>query len=102
VNPSRDLPNILVLVNHADAVDRRDLREVLTGEFEASTRERFATMKNISEGSIGNAKKETDLFVWISARARRIESYVFNQGTTPDHVATLCDIFSLNPSEIRQ
>jgi hypothetical protein len=101
VNPSRDHPNILVLVNHADGACYRDLRETLTGEFEASTGQRLASMKNISDGSIANAKMETDLYVWISARDRRLEGYVFNQGAEPDHVARLCDLFGLERSSIR-
>jgi hypothetical protein len=102
VNPSRDYPNILVLVNHDIAGRYGDLHETLTGEFHASTGERFETMKYISEGSIANAKMETDLYVWISARDRRLEGYVFNEAATPDHVARLCELFDIDRSSIRR
>ena len=41
VNPSREHPNILVLVNHDAMSDCRDLREAVTGYFHADTGERF-------------------------------------------------------------
>jgi hypothetical protein len=53
-----------VLVNHDDGSRFRDLHEALTSEFHASTGERFASMKHISDRSIGNAKTETDFYVW--------------------------------------
>jgi hypothetical protein len=102
VNPLRDHPNILVLVNHDIAAHYSDLHETLTGEFHASTGERFASMKRISDGSIANAKMEIDLYVWISARDRRLEGHVFNQGAKPDHVARLCGLFDLERSSIRR
>lgn len=100
VNPSRDHPNILVLVNHDVAARYSDLHETLTGEFRANTGERFASMKRISDGSIADAKMETDLYVWINARERRIEGYVFNEGASPDHVTRLCELLDLERSRI--
>lgn len=91
-----------MLVNHDIAARYSDLHETLTGEFHANTGERFASMNRISDGSIANARMEIDLYVWINARDRRIEGYVFNEGSRPDHIAKLCEIFDLERSAIRR
>lgn len=59
-------------------------------------------MKHISDGSIANAKMEIDLYVWINARARRLEGYVFNEAASPERVARLCELFGLERSRIRR
>jgi len=59
-------------------------------------------MKHISDGSIANAKMETDLYVWVDARDRRLEGYIFNEGAMPDHVESLCEIFDLERSSIHR
>jgi hypothetical protein len=101
VNGSRQYPNILVFVNHDVTSRYADLREVLTGYFEAATGERFPTMKYISERTIQRAKQRVDLYTWIDVRSRRLQGHVFNQGASPDHVQRLCALLSIDPSSIR-
>jgi hypothetical protein len=79
VNPNHDVPNILVFVNHDEKSGYGDLRETVTGLFHAQSGERFPTMQHISEGRLGDARLKVDLYLWIDAKTRRIQGYVFNE-----------------------
>jgi hypothetical protein len=100
VNPGRTLPNILVFVNHDKASSYNDLRETLTGMFHAESGERFATMTYISEGRLGQIKRRIDLYVWIDARTKRIQGYVFGEAS-PEHVRAICELLGLDASKIK-
>jgi hypothetical protein len=101
VNKSRQIPNVLIFVNHDPASHFGDLRETVTGMFHAEGGERFVTMANISEGRIAAAKQRIDLYVWIDVRKTRVQGYLFNQTAIPNHVKTLGDLFGLDISKIK-
>jgi hypothetical protein len=95
INGSHAVPNILVFVNHADASGFGDLHETLTGMFHSESGERFATMRHISEGIIGEARKKIDLYIWIDRKTSRVQGYLLND-LEPRHVTTVCELLSLN------
>jgi hypothetical protein len=99
VNGNHDSPNVLVFVNHADAVGLPDLYETLTGFVQTGTGERFRTMRHIADGWIREARTKIDLYVWIDARTCRA-GYLFND-LNPIHVRDLCDLLGLDITQIR-
>jgi hypothetical protein len=99
VNPARDHPNILVLVNHAIMSDYRDLREAVTGYFYAEGGERFPIMKREADQLL--AKNSIDAIAWIDARDRRLEGYLLNMEATPDFLSRVCALLGLNAAGIR-
>jgi hypothetical protein len=99
VNSARAVPNILVFVNHADVSHYGDLVETLTGMFYATSGERYVTMAHISEGRIAEAKQKVDLYVWLDARTRRVQGYLFNQ-EFPNNVTKACGLLGLDASKI--
>jgi hypothetical protein len=101
VNATRSVPNILVFVNHADATGFGDLRETLTGMFHTTGGAQIPTMRNISEGRLGEARLKIDLYVWIDEKTKRIQGYFFNE-TTAAHVETLCTLLGLDQSKIKR
>jgi hypothetical protein len=98
-NGNHAIPNILIFINHADAVGFNDLCETLNGYVKTQTGERFITIPRIAEGWIGEARTKIDLYVWIDAKTRRVGGYLFNP-LNPGHVKTLCDLLGLDPLEI--
>lgn len=70
VNPRREVPNVLVFVNHDDASHGGDLHETLTGHA-VTDRGVLPTMLNVSEGKIRELKGRVDVYLWIDARAGR-------------------------------
>jgi hypothetical protein len=101
VNASRSVPNILVVVNHADATGFGDLQETLTGMFHTTSGERIPTMRNISEGWIREARMKIDLYVWIDLKTKRVQGYLFNEAN-PAHVAALCEMLALDQDKIKR
>jgi len=99
VNPSRQHPNILVLVNHDTMADYADLREAVTGYFHADTGQRFPTMKAESDRLI--EKESLDAIAWIDARDRRLEGCMLNEGATPNFRSRVCALLGLDPATIR-
>jgi hypothetical protein len=100
VNPSREHPNILVLVNHDTMSDYRDLRETVTGYFHADTGERFPTMKREADRLI--EKNSIDAIAWIDARDRRLEGYMLNEQATPNLTTQVCALLGVDPANIRR
>jgi hypothetical protein len=98
-NGNHTIPNILVFVNHADAVGFNDLRETLTGYVETQTGERFRTMTRIAECRIGEARTKIDLYVWIDAKTGEVRGYSFNE-LNPSHVEALSDLLGIDPRKI--
>jgi hypothetical protein len=101
VNASRSVPNILVFVNHADAAGFSDLQETLTGMFHTSKGERIPTMRNISEGRLGEVRLKIDLYVWIDKKTERIQGYLFNESKAA-HVEALCTLLGLDQTRIKR
>jgi hypothetical protein len=100
VNGGHAVPNILVFVNHAVASGFGDLHETLTGMFHSESGERFPTMRRISDGWIGEARKKIDLYIWIDRRTSCVQGYLFNE-IRSRHVKTLCDLLGLDPNKIQ-
>jgi|SRR5580700_5557426 hypothetical protein len=100
VNPVREHPNILVLVNHGTMNDYRDLREAVTGEFYAEGGERFPTMKREADQLV--AKNSIDAIAWIDARDCRLEGFMLNVQATPDFTSQVCALLGLDPATIRR
>jgi hypothetical protein len=73
VNADHALPNILVFVNHADAVSFADLRETITGMFVTDSGRKIPTLTSIAEGRIGVARMRIDLSVWIDRKTARVQ-----------------------------
>jgi hypothetical protein len=101
VNAERLVPNILVLINHADATGFSDLREALTGMFRTADGRRIPTMRAISDEWIGEVRLKVDLYVWIDAATRRIQGYLFNESNS-ENVDTLCELLGLDRRTIRR
>jgi hypothetical protein len=95
-NGSHSIPNILIFINHGEAVGFNDLYETLTGFFRTETGERIGTMPHIAEGRIGEARTKIDLYVWIDARTRSMDGCLFND-LNPGHVSALCELLGLDP-----
>jgi len=100
VNADRSAMNLLVFVNHDVNSHFADMHETLTGMFYASSGDKFVTMTHISEGRIGEAKRRIDLFVWISARDRKVEGYMFND-QEEERVKLVCDLMGLDRYAIK-
>jgi hypothetical protein len=77
VNPDRALPNILVLINWADANHFEDLEETVRGwrKFDGV---RVVTVPQIAEGRIATLKDRIDLYVWIDGPTQRPEGCMFS------------------------
>ena len=101
VNSSHELPNVLVFVNHDVASNAHDLKETLTGDFHAATGDRFATVKNVSEGKLKAVKDRIDLFIWIDCKTDQIQLWFFNAANM-HHVRKLCSLFGIDEKDIDQ
>ncbi len=99
VNASRDVPNILFLVNHDDVSNYGDLRETLTGMFFTDDGERHPTLKHVSEGKIREAKFRIDAYAWFDRKTHRIQGWVFSE-SIPEHVDTICSMFGIDKAKI--
>lgn len=99
VNPEREVPNIVFLVNHDVASHAGDLYETLTGLFPASDGSRHATMKKVSEGAIEGAKLRVDLYVWYNNKTGKIQRHFFTRSLAA-HVDTLCALLRINKAQI--
>ena len=99
VNADHALPNILVFVNHADAVSVADLHETITGMFVTDSGRKIPTLMNIAEGRIGVARTKIDLYVWIGRKAACVQGWLFND-THPHHVATVCRLLGIDGATI--
>jgi hypothetical protein len=99
VNADHALPNVLIFVNHDDTATLSDLVEVLTGEFHASSGERFPTLVNAYRHMRGQAAAKIDLYVWIDSKTRAVRGYLFNE-LAPHHMQAVCDLLGLDRNEI--
>lgn len=102
VNPDREVPNILLFINHDENSNFHDLKETLTGYFHSENGELHPTMMNVAEGrSIGERKHRVDLFIWINAeKSTGGPKYFF--GSDQTHLDTLCEAFKIDPNTIKR
>jgi hypothetical protein len=100
VNADRSLPNILVLVNHADASNVDDLVVTLTGTFVTDSGEHIPTVRHLSEGRIRQARHRIDLYVWIDVKTSAVQ-YRFNDASQQRFIDDLCNLLGRDPSDIQ-
>lgn len=91
VNSARQLPNVLVFVNHDDMSVPSDLYETITGCFPASDGSRVLTMLHRANW-VSRRAARIDLCVWINARKRAIKNLLFIKAQ-PDHTGGLKELF---------
>lgn len=77
VNPSGEVPNVLVFVNHDSNCDERDMASVLTGEFVAADGSKHSIYKSFSEGRISDEKFAIHLYCWVEND--KIQSMMVNE-----------------------
>lgn len=99
-NPTRNVPDILLFVNHDDGSDFSDLMETFTGQFHADDGSRHATMSDIAS-SLERAKSQIDLCIWVDGKSRRVQGFYMNEGTSPNYLNQLCILFGKNPLDIK-
>ena len=92
LNRDRTVPNVLIIVNHADGWHSGDLQEALTGYFYAQGGEKFATEQKVAR-QIGDARCSTiDLYIWIDRKQRRVTAWIQGNATA-EHDATIKALF---------
>jgi hypothetical protein len=99
VNPNQEIPNVLVLVNHDDMCGFNDLLAVVTGNFYADDGSIHPIYRQFSDGRIRDEKNRVHLYIWMDDR--KSERFLFTR-THEDHHATLCTLFGIESSAIRQ
>lgn len=100
VNPTREELNVLAYVNHDNASNFNDLRETLTGYFHAADGTKHATMLDIAEGWIGEARRRIDAFLWFERKTARMTGAVINQ-TDTERLQRTCLLRRIDPAKIR-
>ena len=58
------------------------------------------TIPHISEGRIGQSKFCVNVDIWIDARTRLVQGYVFSE-SNPEHVTPVCELLGLIASKIK-
>lgn len=101
VNMDRTVPSALVFVNHDEAAAFGDMLETFTGLFYASDGSRHVTLPHVAS-SLERDLAHIDICIWISSKEKRVEGYLFNEGTSPSHVHQLCSLLGLDQSKIRR
>ena len=102
VNPDREKPNILVLVNHDTESNFHDLVETLTGHFYAADGNFYPTMLKIAQGRmIGERKHRVDLFIWTDMTGRH-PTFEYFFGSDRTHLDNICSSFEINKKNIRR
>ena len=92
LNRDRTVPNVLIIVNHADGWHAGDLQEALTGYFYAEGGEKFATEQKVAR-QIGDARRSTiDLYIWIDRKQRRVTAWIQGNASA-EHDATIKALF---------
>jgi hypothetical protein len=100
VNPDRRLPNIVVIVNWADASHFSDLDEAMTGYLRLSDGTKAPTMLKISEGRMRDEKRRIDAYVWFDGHRRKVEGIFFTQSDMA-HRDAVCSWFRVDQAKIR-
>lgn len=93
VNPNRELPNVLVFVNHEQGTDVQDLGSAFEGVFYADEGQRYPIYKKYSEGRIKDEKLEIDLFLWFQPDEDTYWRFVIESPFRQK----LCHLFGIDP-----
>jgi large subunit ribosomal protein L30 len=67
VNPDHCLPNLMIFVNHAPAIERRDLHATVSG---LPVEGGLFVLPRKLQGQVCDAARRIDLFIWIDAHRR--------------------------------
>jgi len=89
VNRDHALPNVMVLVNHADGWHAGDLREALTGHFYADDGKAYATEVETARKIGPHRIEKIDLYIWIDTKSGTM-AFIQNNGP---HDAAIKDLF---------
>lgn len=78
VNPDHGVPNVLILVNHADASNYNDLYETVTGNARATSGEEYPFHKHTAD-RLGDKRGRIDLYLWVddNRKRRRIGGFLW-------------------------
>lgn len=95
VNPDHARPNILVFVNHAPDIERRDLHATITGLAAGDGKRLFMLSRSVQERTLEAAGK-VDLFLWIDARKRTCQHVSVNGAP---HQQAALDLLGLSNEE---
>ena len=98
VNASRDVPNILILINHDDMSYFGDLRETITGMFHSEDGSRHPTVLPVSEGKIKELRTRIDAYFWYDFEPRRCQLRMLNEFS--EHFDAICSMFEIDKSKI--
>lgn len=101
VNLARNLPNILIFVNHDDSSSINDLREAFTGCFFANDGSRIVSIPEVAS-RLRRAKTNIDLCIWIDAKTSKLHGFFFNFDATPNYLSQLCSLFGFKPDQIER
>jgi len=97
INPDHELPNVLVLVNHAVARTRSDLHVTLAGIPIPGGPPLF-TLKLNHRKEVWKAARRVDLFLWVDPQERSWQPLWANDAT---HRATVCSLFGIQEEVIQ-
>lgn len=95
VNPDHALPNILVMVNHAQRRDVKDLHLALVG-MPVPDGQALPVLDEETQNDLWKAARSIDLYVWVDPKKRTYQ-YVRPLGAA--HLTEACDLFGISASE---
>ena len=101
VDPKRQLPRILAIVNHDEKSGVLDLLEALTGKLYCEGGVTVPSMMHIARGRLRGVQYRIDLYVMINEHAPRVVSNVFTQDNQ-GHFRTLCALLGADAAKITQ
>ncbi|AUN30410.1 hypothetical protein [Niveispirillum cyanobacteriorum] len=78
VNPKRTAINILAFVNHDDASNFGDIREIVTGYFHATDGTRIASMLELANGRLLEPRRKIDAILWFEASEKLFVGAMIN------------------------
>ncbi len=90
INLDHELPNLLVLVNHAAGRTRSDLYVTLAGI--PAPRGPLFTLKFEHQKEVWEAARRVDLFLWVDPRERSWQPLYANDAV---HSATVCSLLGI-------
>jgi hypothetical protein len=101
-NPSHELFNFLVLVNHDPSAHPEDLDRVLTGREDPLHGVFDPTCLKFSQGRIREEKNKIDLYVWfdfLKADSIRVRRLFFANPATQESV---CQLLGIDPENVNK
>jgi hypothetical protein len=97
VNPKREHPNVLALVNYDEICGLHDLLGVITGNFYADDGSRDPIYRQYSDGRMNSDRLKIDLYLWFGPRDEH--HFLFTPINQRHHLA-LCNWFGKDPAAI--